>query len=313
MVKSSRFVDYLASKKCVILDGALATELERRGCNLNSALWSAEILVNNPQLIYETHLEYFEAGADVVITASYQASVAGFQKQGLSASQAVDAFTTSVRLAKQARTEIYHQDEARQCFIAGSIGPYGAYLADGSEYRGDYKLSKADMMEFHRPRMKTLIGAEVDVLACETIPSFEEAEAILSLLQEFPDTIAWLSFTLRDLEHISDGTPLSKVAEAINKSDQIIAIGVNCVSSDLLNGALQCLSASTTKPLVVYPNSGEKYDFVSKTWIGPARKDDSLVEKALQWHKIGARLIGGCCRTTPADIHAIKSALSTSS
>jgi homocysteine S-methyltransferase len=312
MANSKKFIDYLASRKCIILDGALATELERRGCHLDSALWSAEVLMKNPQLIYETHLDYFKAGADVVITASYQASIAGFQDHGFSAAQAMDAFVNSVQLAKQARTEIWRQDQSKQCFIAGSIGPYGAYLADGSEYRGDYKLSMTDMMAFHRLRMKALLEAEVDVLACETIPSFEEAKALLSLLQEFPNAIAWFSFTLRDEAHISDGTPISTVVEAL-KSPQIIAVGVNCVSSDLLAGAIQHLSTCTNLPVVAYPNSGENYNATSKTWSGPALKDDSLAEKSRRWNELGAKLIGGCCRTTPADIRIIRNTLSTSS
>jgi homocysteine S-methyltransferase len=303
---ASKFLEYLATKDCIILDGALATELERRGCNLNSTLWSARVLMDSPNLIYETHLDYFKAGADVAITASYQASVLGFERAGMSSQEALQVIAKSVQLAKEARAEIYRQAPTRQCFIAGSIGPYGAYLANGAEYRGDYALTMSDMKDFHRPRMKVLFEEGVDVLACETIPSFEEAKALVSLLQEFPIAVAWFSFTLRDTTHISDGTAFSTVVELLNRSTQVVAIGVNCTSSELVDGAVQCLSQLSSKSIVVYPNSGEQYDASTNTWSGTALKGNILAQKARNWHALGAKIIGACCRSTPDDIRVIK-------
>jgi homocysteine S-methyltransferase len=306
---ASKFLEFLATKDSIILDGALATELERRGCNLDSSLWSAEVLMNNSILIYETHLDYFKAGADIAITASYQASVLGFETVGISSKEALRAIAKSVQLAKEARAELYRQDPARKCFIAGSIGPYGAYLANGAEYRGDYALTMSDMKDFHRPRMKVLLEEGVDVLACETIPSFEEAKALLSLLQEFPTAVAWFSFTLRDATHISDETAFSAVMELLNRGTQVVAIGVNCTSSELVDGAVQCLSQLSSKSIVVYPNSGEQYDASTNTWSGTALKGNVLAHKARNWHALGAKMIGACCRSTPDDIRVIKNAM----
>lgn len=188
--------------------------------------------------------------------------------------------------------------------MAGSVGPYGAYLANGAEYRGDYALPAAEMKDFHRPRVAALLEAGVDLLACETLPSFGEIQALISLLAEFPHSSAWFSFTLRDAQHLSDGTPLSKVAEVINAAPQVVAVGLNCVALESVTPALQTLQVLTDKPLLVYPNSGEQYDAVSKSWHS-APSGCTLHDKFPEWQQAGARLIGGCCRTTPQDIAAI--------
>ena len=184
------------------------------------------------------------------------------------------------------------------------MGPYGAFLADGSEYRGDYALPEAEMMAFHRPRVQALLTAGADLLACETLPSFAEAQALVKLLAEFPDARAWFSFTLRDARHISDGTPLAEVVSWLNQQSQVVALGVNCVALESVTPALQQLQALTDKPLVVYPNSGEQYDAGSKTWHS-APSGCTLHDKLAEWQQAGAKLIGGCCRTSPNDIAAI--------
>jgi homocysteine S-methyltransferase len=222
-----------------------------------------------------------------------------------------ELITRSVRLAIQARAQVTEVDPNRKCFVAGSVGPYGAFLANGAEYTGDYELPEEDMKEFHRPRIETLVLAGVDVLACETIPSFEEMRALLSLLEEFPTAICWVSFTMRDENHLSDGTPLSKALALLNASPQVVAVGVNCVPEDTVTKALVSFSALTQKPLLAYPNSGELYDPVTKTWSGPNSRGSHLIEQAQEWNKLGARLIGGCCRTTPDDIRTIKTAFSS--
>ncbi|KAF2428892.1 homocysteine S-methyltransferase [Tothia fuscella] len=301
----------LSEKGYLIIDGALATELEARGCNLNSSLWSAEILINQPELIYQVHLDYFQAGADIAITSSYQASTAGLEKHGLTTSKAVELIHKSVELAKNARETILQQDPERICFIAGSVGPYGAFLADGSEYRGDYLLPENQMKDFHRPRIQALVDAGADLLACETIPSVREMEALLDLLTEFPDTLCWVSFTLKDDSHISDGTPLSEVVKLMNNSTQVLALGFNCVPENLVSKALSTLSKLTSKPLLAYPNSGEIYDATSKTWNGNRAEGSHLGDRVKEWHGLGAKLIGGCCRTTPKDIQTIQETLKT--
>ncbi|MDR6297495.1 homocysteine S-methyltransferase [Pantoea dispersa] len=289
----------------LILDGALATELEARGCNLADTLWSAKVLMENPELIYQVHYDYFAAGANVAITASYQATPLGFAARGLDSGQASALIRQSVALAQRARDD-YRAASGSETplLVAGSVGPYGAYLANGAEYRGDYALPAAEMKDFHRPRVAALLEAGVDLLACETLPSFGEIQALISLLAEFPHSSAWFSFTLRDAQHLSDGTPLSKVAEVINAAPQVVAVGLNCVALESVTPALQTLQALTDKPLLVYPNSGEQYDAVSKSWHS-APSGCTLHDKFPEWQQAGARLIGGCCRTTPQDIAAI--------
>ncbi|ERH66600.1 homocysteine methyltransferase [Pantoea dispersa EGD-AAK13] len=289
----------------LILDGALATELEARGCNLADTLWSAKVLMENPELIYQVHYDYFAAGANVAITASYQATPLGFAARGLDSGQASALIRQSVTLAQRARDD-YRAASGSEAplLVAGSVGPYGAYLANGAEYRGDYALPAAEMKDFHRPRVAALLEAGVDLLACETLPSFGEIQALISLLAEFPHSSAWFSFTLRDAQHLSDGTPLSKVAEVINAAPQVVAVGLNCVALESVTPALQTLQALTDKPLLVYPNSGEQYDAVSKSWHS-APSGCTLHDKFPEWQQAGALLIGGCCRTTPQDIAAI--------
>ena len=296
----------LGDNRTLILDGAMATELEARGCDLTDPLWSAKVLIENPDLIYQVHLDYFKAGAQCAITASYQATPQGFLRRGLDKSQSLALIAQSVQLAQQARTDYLAQHpQLLPLLVAGSVGPYGAYLADGSEYRGDYHLPQAEMIAFHRPRITALANAGVDLLACETLPSFAELQALLALLKEFPALGGWFSFTLRDSQHLSDGTPLAVVMAELNANPQVLAVGVNCIALENVTPALQQLAALSDKPLLVYPNSGEHYDAVSKTWHSCGNQQHQLINQLADWKHAGARLIGGCCRTTPADIRAI--------
>jgi homocysteine S-methyltransferase len=295
----------LSAHPTLILDGALATELEARGCDLSDPLWSAKVLIENPELIYQVHLDYFNAGAQCAITASYQATPQGFLRRGLNQAQSLALIAKSVQLAQQARHDYLAQHpQAAPLLIAGSVGPYGAYLADGSEYRGDYSLPQEEMMAFHRPRISALAEAGVDLLACETLPSFSELQALLTLLEQFPTLGAWFAFTLRDSQHLSDGTPLTEVMTLLHANPQVLAIGINCIALENVAPALQQFAALTDKPLLVYPNSGEHYDAVSKTWHA-CGAHGSLIDQMGDWQRIGAMLIGGCCRTTPQDIRQI--------
>ncbi|WP_427131128.1 homocysteine S-methyltransferase [Pseudarthrobacter sp. S9] len=299
----------------LVADGALATELEARGCDLEDPLWSAKVLLEQPDLIRQVHRDYFRAGAAVAITASYQATPQGFVQRGIGEAKALELVALSARLADEARREhLAEKPDAGPLLIAGSVGPYGAYLADGSEYRGDYILGRSEFMEFHRPRIAALVEAGVDFLACETLPSFSEAEALLALVEEF-DVESWFSFTLRDGGHISDGTPLADVAGLCGAHPYVAAIGVNCVPLELVSPSLEALRKATRTPLIAYPNSGECYDPVSKTW-GPVvavdgaaesggKQPPSLAEGTATWRELGAQLVGGCCRTTPRDIAAV--------
>lgn len=294
----------------LVIDGALATELERRGCDLSDELWSAKILLEQPEIIKQVHLDYFKAGADCAITASYQATVEGFAKRGLSQREAIDLIQRSVRLAREARDQFWADETNRtgrsNPFIAASVGPYGAFLADGSEYRGNYGLSEKELMDFHRPRMKALIEAGADLLACETLPSLIEAQALARLLNEFPTITAWMSFSGRDERHISEGQVFADCVRQLEPHPQIAAIGINCTSPAYIPSLIREAKTVTEKPILVYPNSGETYDAARNDWNGDPVLD-SFGEQARTWYEAGARLIGGCCRTTPEDIRIIAS------
>jgi len=292
----------------LVIDGALATELERRGYNLKDELWSAKVLLEEPAAIKQLHYDYFKAGADCAITASYQATLEGFMKRGLNAEQAYALLQKSVKLAVEARDEFWADEKNRagraKPFVAASIGPYGAYLADGSEYRGDYGLTEEQLIEFHRPRMKALIEAGAELLACETIPSPLEARALVKLLGEFPGVSAWISFSCKDEAHVCEGERLEVCIRQVEVSPQVAAVGVNCTSPRFIPALIREAKKATAKPILVYPNSGETYDASKNDWDGhPVYA--SFGEEAKVWYETGARLIGGCCRTSPEDIQVI--------
>ncbi len=298
----------LKNQRVAIVDGAMATELEHRGCDLNDALWSAKVLLEQPELIRAVHLDYFNAGADFAITASYQATVEGFAQRGLSREQALDLIKKSVQLAQEARDEFWAKEENRigriRPLVAGSVGSYGAFLADGSEYRGDYNLSEDELIAFHRPRIEALIASGADLLACETIPRGIEARALIRLLAEFPNTFAWFTFTAKDGEHISNGERIADVAAFLDKQSQAIAIGINCTSPLHIPSLIREIKRNTDKPIIVYPNSGEYYSAVTNTWHGETSCDKFGLQSK-EWFGNGATLIGGCCRTTPGHIREV--------
>jgi len=293
-----------------VIAGALATELGRRGHDLKDSLWSAKILLEQPDAIKQIHYDYFKAGADCAITASYQATIEGFAKRGLTKEEAIALIQRSVKIAIEARDEFWNDTSNRvrrsKPFVAASVGPYGAFLADGSEYRGNYGLTQKELMDFHRPRMKALIEAGAEMLACETIPCLIEAQAIAKLLKEFPAITAWVSFSGRDEKHISEGQVFADCVMQFENNAQISAIGINCTSPKYISSLIHAAKKTTNKPILVYPNSGETYDALRNDWDGhPVH--ESFGEQARQWFKAGARLVGGCCRTKPEDISVIAS------
>lgn len=298
----------LDRQSALVIDGALATELERRGYDLKDDLWSAKILLEKPEAIKQLHFDYFKAGADCAITSSYQATVEGFMKRGLNRAEAIGLLQTSFRLAVEARDEFWADESNRigrsQPFIAASIGPYGAYLADGSEYRGNYGLTEKELMDFHRPRMRALVEAGAEFLACETIPALMEAQALAKLLSEFPAITAWFSYSARDDRHISEGQPFADCVRLLEDHPQIEAIGINCTSPKYIPSLIREGKKQTHKPILVYPNLGESYDANTNDWDGHAAVE-SFGEEARTWYAAGARLIGGCCRTSPEDIRVI--------
>lgn len=306
----NRIEEFVQKNQVLILDGAMATELEGKGLDLNDALWSAKVLAEHPEVIEQVHYEYFLAGADCAMTASYQATIDGFLKKGYTLSQAENFITDSVKIAAKARDRFWQEPKNREGrpypLIVAAVGPYGAYLADGSEYRGDYDVSETELMDFHRRRMQLLLEAGADVLACETVPCLFEAQAMAKTVGEFQDALCWISFSCNSEDTICDGTSIAVCAAAMDVFDQVVAVGINCTPPHLLPSLIRQVKTGTKKPIAVYPNSGEIYDPVSKTWMGTSQgKGFTLASKS--WYEAGARLIGGCCRTTPADIAQVYS------
>lgn len=303
MKNNNPIKNLLEQKKHIVIDGALASELQRRGCDLNDSLWSAKVLIEQPELIQQVHYDYFVAGADCAITASYQATPMGFAQKGIELEESIKLIKTSVKLAQQAKMQYLNDiKQDKTLLIAGSVGPYGAYLANGSEYTGDYQLSESEFNAFHEDRVTALIDANVDILACETMPSFLEIKALAKLIQQFPMVNCWFSLTLKDQQHISDGTPLTEVIEYLNSIEQIVSVGINCIALEKVTPALEVLSKLTNKPLIVYPNSGEQYDPTTKQWHKNHDHNCTFANQLDAWINLDAKLIGGCCQTTPKDI-----------
>jgi homocysteine S-methyltransferase len=304
--------NFLARRPLMVLDGALATELEARGADLKDPLWSAKYLVEQPDLIREVHLDYFRAGADVATTATYQATFEGFARRGIERREAARLMRRAVALAADARDEFWAEESNRagrlRPVVAASIGPYGAMLADGSEYRGHYALDDVALADFHRPRLQVLTDAGADLLACETIPCLREALVLARLLREFPDACGWISFSCHDGGHNCEGEALRGCVAALQSYTQIVAVGVNCTAPQYIPSLLRQMREATDKPLVIYPNSGEVYQASSKQWSGDAEALQ-FGEQARHWYAAGARLIGGCCRTGPQDIRSVKQCL----
>ena len=283
----------------VILDGGLGTLLEQRGHDLASELWSARMLIEQPDTIRAAHREFFEAGAEVGISASYQVSYEGLAAVGIDRDEANRLLALSVRLVAAAR------DESRaHGWVAASVGPYGAMLADGSEYRGDYGLSVAQLREWHAPRLRTLMDAGADVLAIETIPCLAEVEAVLGEVAG-SGVPAWLAVTAA-MGALRSGESLAAAYAMADAVDEIIAVGINCSDPLDVASAITAARSATSKPIVVYPNSGEQWDAKNRRWMGTPGFPSSLVR---EWRDAGASLIGGCCRVGPAEISAIGSAL----
>ncbi|KAF2089962.1 homocysteine S-methyltransferase [Saccharata proteae CBS 121410] len=312
----------LDSSRPIVIDGALATELEVRGHDLNSKLWSASILRSAPEDIRAVHVEYYISGAQVATTASYQASFAGLLEEGYDEVRARELVVLSVRLAQEARSIAQQQEQnqnkaPRPLLVAGSVGPYGAYLSNGAEYTGDYSLSIPEFQDFHRSRITALLDAGVDLLALETLPSFTEIDALLQMLEtEFPAVRAWVGITVRkqgELVSLADGTPLSRVAERVNSSATVVAVGLNCVAQELVSPALVQLRQGTSKDLLCYPNSGETWDATAKVWRGSSSGREGFEKLLNDWRAIGARWLGGCCRMGPDDIKVIREVVDTSS
>ncbi len=302
----------LAAGGVIVLDGGLATELERRGNDLSDRLWSARLLLEAPKEIVEVHLAYYRAGARVATTASYQASFEGFAERGIDHAEAAGLMRRSVALGAEARRRYRAECEvdgrdSGPLFVAASVGPYGAVLADGSEYTGAYSLGMSELRDWHRERLAVLAAAGPDLLAIETIPSVEEGRALVGLLAEGDGPPAWLSFTCADGARTRHGEPVEAAFALADPTERVVAVGVNCTAPEHVAELVERARSVTTKPIVVYPNSGERWDPGARRWIDdPGRQVDAA--SARGWVAAGATLIGGCCRVGPDRIAELAAA-----
>jgi len=300
--------NYIEQQGFLVLDGALATELERHGADLDDPLWSARCLIEAPELISRVHRDYLQAGADVLTSATYQASLQGFQARGFGVHQAIALLRQGVELALAARDDFWSEKENHpgrlKPLVAASMGPFGACLHDGSEYHGNYTASWAEVESFHRSRLDVLTDSGADLLAFETIPSLREAEILLQLLTHYPGKHAWLSFSCRDEAHVSHGELFRDCADLASQHEQVAAVGINCTAPRCITALLNSVT-NLQRPLLVYPNSGEIWVAHDNCWVGQGMGHLD----AANWFRAGARLIGGCCRTGPEDIARIRSIL----
>ena len=277
----------------MLLDGGLSTALEQLGNNLNTSLWSGELLRTAPDQIEAAHKAFVDAGAQIIITSSYQISMDGCALRGWNESEVRDALLLSTELARNASA-------GTDVKVAASVGPYGASLADGSEYRGNYGRTKTQLKDFHRMRLQVLIESNPDLLAIETIPELTEAEAILELLDEQDIKIPyWMSFSCKDGEHISSGELFKDAVVLVSGKIGAIGVGINCTAPEFITPLLS--SAKSRIPFVVYPNSGRTWNAESKEWEGAPTSGFSEMQ-IFEWKERGAKLIGGCCSVGPEEI-----------
>ncbi|MFH8801427.1 homocysteine S-methyltransferase [Streptomyces sp. NPDC017936] len=288
------------ASRAVVLDGGLSNQLESAGHDLSDALWSARLLAERPEAVTEAHLAYFEAGADVAITSSYQATFEGFARRGIGRGEAERLLALSVELARDAARRARAGGVTRPLWVAASAGPYGAMLADGSEYRGRYGLGVRELERFHRPRLEVLAAAAPDVLALETVPDADEAEALLRAVRGL-GVPAWLSYSVAG-DRTRAGQPLEEAFALAADADEVIAVGVNCCAPEDVAGAVASAARVTGKPVVAYPNSGEAWDARARAWDG---RPTFAPGQVLGWRDSGARLIGGCCRVGPDTVASI--------
>ena len=307
--RASPFQPFLDHQGVVILDGGLATALEAHGHRLDTDLWSARMLIDAPEEVAKVHRAFLDAGADCIATASYQASYPGFAELGLGEEEVDELLLRSVALAWGAVDDFWsdstrHRGRLRP-LVAASVGPYGAYLADGSEYDGRYGVGEAELDDFHRRRFELLVASDADLVACETIPSIQEADVLLRLFAQSPDAWGWISFSCRDGEHLNDGTPVEMAVDLCERAEGLVGVGVNCTAPSFIGELIARMRDRTDRPIIVYPNSGEEWDAENNEWLGRGSTED-WVDMAGSWLSSGAKCVGGCCRIGPELIEELR-------
>jgi len=294
---------FTARTEQFIIDGGLSTQLERRGHNLADPLWTARTLLEYPDDIRAAHMDFIHAGAEVIITASYQVSTQGFRAAGLSESDADHALTASIEVARAAVNAV---EAPRHIHVAASVGPYGAITHDGAEYRGQYGLSRQELVNFHASRIGVLASANPDLFAIETIPDIDEINALAEVLD---DSIpSWVSITAQNATHLWSGHTIEDAVASIERVPGVQAIGVNCTDPRHVTEILRTMRSRTDLPLITYPNAGGAWDPQTSAWSDAPRNITAMAD---EWREAGAMGIGGCCGTDAHAIATLASALST--
>ncbi|QKF83377.1 homocysteine S-methyltransferase [Halarcobacter ebronensis] len=302
----------LAKQKYIILDGALGTQMQKNGYDINDSLWSAKFLAEDPKAIEEIHLQYLEAGADCIITSSYQASIEGFLQKGFTKEKAKELIVLSINLAKKIRDEFWQnlKDKSNRGkpLVAASIGPYGAFLANGSEYTGEYNIPNEELKEFHKKRLEIIAKTNPDLFAVETIPSLNEAKIICELLKAF-NIPAWISFSAKNSSLTNANDDIKECAKYLDEQKHITALGINCTAPEHISSLIKNIKAVSSKPIVIYPNGGSKYNPLTKKWESSSTDSKEFGKLANLWKNDGASIIGGCCQTGPEEIKEIRRVL----
>lgn len=296
----------LFGTQAVLVDGGLSTQLTRLGQDISGNLWTGRALLADPSAVVRAHADYIDAGADVVITASYQISRQGFVEAGLTERDADAAMIASVAAARSAAVA-----SDRTVRVAASVGPYGAILHDGSEYRGNYGRSRQQLTDFHRERLDVLLETQPDLLAIETIPDVREAEALSDVLADVPMP-AWLTFSAADGSHTCAGQAIEEAVAVAESIPSVVATGINCTDPSAVSELVQRMRATTDLPIVIYPNAGGTWDPLDGEWHGGEVVDVAAAfpgELIRLWQSLGATAIGGCCGTDATTIRAIADSL----
>jgi homocysteine S-methyltransferase len=312
-VEMNIFKELLEKQKAIILDGALGTQVQKNGYDVNDSLWSAKFLDENPEVIKEVHRQYLEAGADCIITSSYQASIEGFLEKGFSEEKAVDLIKLSINIAKEERdifwANLEDKNKRIKPLVAASIGPYGAYLANGSEYTGDYGIGDEELKQFHKKRLEIILETSPDLLAIETIPILKEVKIICELLKELKKIPTWVTFSAKNESTTNGGDDIKECMRFLENQDCVSAVGINCTAPQYIPKLIENIKSVSSKPIVVYPNGGSKYNPILKVWEKGEISALEYSKLSLLWFQKGAKIIGGCCETSPEEILNIRERL----
>lgn len=326
-------MDQFLEKRHLVLDGALGTQLESIIPNdseiqpKNDPLWSTKVLMTQPKLIERIHYQYLQSGSDIIMTSTYQASCAGLIKYANSYTDEVaHVWERSVDMANNAirRHKLENNTKPirnRDPIICGSVGPYGAFLANGAEYTGEYGMISNEELEKHHFKLLQflILHPDVKLIAIETIPNFREFKVLVNLLTKLlslhgPNQKFYLSINVRNESEMCDGTPVEKVMNYLNfkmktmgiLQRNIFAIGYNCVDYHLVTSLIDNLTMFNEFhiPMIVYPNLGYVYSTKHEEYI--AYQDTNELElMILDWLKRGVKIIGGCCGSGPQEIEKI--------